>query len=118
MTHHWIPVDVVELERSKDCVCGPTQRANDWVHHPIDRRPSLGRWASLRVVLWNHRHGWNCEDAGLGCWFARLFDGQRARRPLNAEPPSSVEAQAQPHRQGNGPRDVRPINGWARAEPH
>jgi hypothetical protein len=91
MANHWIPVDIVEHEASEDCVCGPTQRANDWVHHPIDRGPSLSRWASLRVVLWNHRHGWNWEDAGLGRWVAQLFDGPRVRRRLNAEPPSAVE---------------------------
>jgi hypothetical protein len=77
MAHHWIPCDVVQHEPTEDCVCGPTQRARDWVHHPIEQPPLLTRWASFRVVVWNHRRGWNWKDAGL----RRLFRRAVIRQP-------------------------------------
>lgn len=85
MTYHWIPCDVVQHEPTEDCVCGPTQRAKDWVHHPIEQRPTLTRWDSFRVVVWNHRHGWNWKDAGLWRWVRGAVKRQPASPVVAAE---------------------------------
>jgi hypothetical protein len=85
MTCHWIPCDVVQHQPTTDRVCGPTQRAKDWVHHPIEQRTPLTRWASFRVVVWNHRHGWSWKESGLRTWVRGTVKRQPAPPVVAAE---------------------------------